>query len=493
MKIGRWITVAVIAAALRLPQLEIRPMHGDEAVMAVKAGALAFGGEGSAYDPTGYHGTLLGWMARPVLMLSGATSLADTDERHFRIVTAVCGILLCLTPLLLADGLGTNGALIAGLLLAVSPAFVYWSRFYIQEVPLVLATALCVGCGWRFSRSRSSGWLWGAAVSAGLMLCLKETAWLSFIAGGVGLAVVKPARVWIGRHWTRLLWPGAVTLAIPALVLGPSSLLAPIHYWKLGLTGGDHAHPWHWYFSAVLLKKNGALESVLLWLSLDVAVHLFRRTPWRLQINRHLAGLVCVWTFGLCVIYTLLPYKTPWSILSVLLGGMLLGGVTLASIPSGWRRWARSHPGWGGPTPDWVALAVLAGFLCVLGFHAWRVSVLIPADRRNPFVYAQPVEDVRRLGSLVRKIAAVHPKGREMVVAVQTGNPWPLPWELRAFPNVGYWAPGDPEAQRGFRMAAVRISPAEAGSQGLMFGIRPGEIVVVEADPGLLRRALARD
>lgn len=472
---GRWIAVALVAAALRLPSLEIRPMHGDEAVMAVKAGALAWGGEGAAYDPTGYHGTLLGWLARPVLMLSGAKSLADTDERHFRLVTAMCGILLCLTPILLADGLGRNGALIAGLLLAVSPAFVYWSRFYIQEVPLVLATALCIGCGWRYSRSKTSGWLWGAGVSAGLMLSLKETAWLSFIAGGVGLAAVKSARAWIGTHWTRLVGPAVAALAIPAAILGPATLLAPLHYWELGVSGGDHAHPWHWYVSSVLDPRRGAPDAVVFLLALAVLSRLGRVAVQ----SKSLLSIMLIWAGMLGAVYSVLPYKTPWCALQFLFGAILVAGAGMG---------VATERGSARPGRDAIWLVPVFTGLFIWG--AVTMSFVRPADRRNPFVYAQPVEDVRRLGKLIRSLASVHPKGREMIIAVSAENPWPLPWELRGFPNVGYWQPGDPEARPAFKAAAIRISPATPDSPGMMFGVRPREILSVETDRRWLDGAL---
>lgn len=483
----RWIGVALIAAALRLPKLDIRPMHGDEAVLAVKAGAMMWGGEGASYDPQGYHGTLLGWLTWPVLKISGAKSLADTDERHFRLVTALCGILLCLTPILLADGLGTNGALIAGLLLAVSPAFVYWSRFYIQEVPLVLATSLALGCGWRFARSKRTGWLWGAGISAGLMLCLKETAWLSFIAGGMGLAVVTPARNWIGKHWSHLVWPAAAALAIPALILGPSALLAPAHYWHLGLTGGDHAHSWHWYFTAILGPWKGSPEWIPLLFAVAATVRVIRGRR-VMACSRDLGVFLVVLAYAETFEYSVLSYKTPWCVLNILLGGSMLAAIECEEMERDRHRQIRS--GSLERTSRWQSVALLMLVVLTQTYAAWDWSCRNPAGRRNPLVYAQPAEDVRRLGNLVRKISSVYPKGRDMIITVSAENPWPLPWELRGFPNVGYWKPGDPESKSAFKVAAVRISPATPTSRGMMFGLRPGEILLVETDRKLLDGAL---
>ena len=53
---------AVVAAAFRLPGLEQRPMHGDEAVNAFKLGET-LERRGYEYDPHEYHGPTLNYLA----------------------------------------------------------------------------------------------------------------------------------------------------------------------------------------------------------------------------------------------------------------------------------------------------------------------------------------------------------------------------------------------------------------------------------------------
>ncbi|MCL4691580.1 MAG: hypothetical protein KJ060_03610, partial [Candidatus Hydrogenedentes bacterium] len=63
------------AFAFRLPSLDARPMHGDEANQAVKAGILLDKGK-YTYDPVEHHGPTLYYLSLPVAWISGATDFA---------------------------------------------------------------------------------------------------------------------------------------------------------------------------------------------------------------------------------------------------------------------------------------------------------------------------------------------------------------------------------------------------------------------------------
>jgi len=67
------------------------------------------------------------------------------------------------------------GWLTACLLLSLSPSFVYFSRYAIQEIDFVLATALLLACGLRFASSGSRPSLLGICLAAAWMVTLKET------------------------------------------------------------------------------------------------------------------------------------------------------------------------------------------------------------------------------------------------------------------------------------------------------------------------------
>jgi uncharacterized protein (TIGR03663 family) len=181
----------LVAAALwlRLPRLGDRPFHGDEAVHAVKLRELWEHGR-YAYDPNEYHGPTLYYVALPLLAARGL-SYANVTEADYRLPVALLGAAMVLLPWLLRDGIGPTAVAGAACLMAVSTPFVFYSRYFIQEMLLAAFTLLLIGCGWRYHVSRRPAWLWGAATAAGLMIATKETCVLTFVALGLGWVAAR--------------------------------------------------------------------------------------------------------------------------------------------------------------------------------------------------------------------------------------------------------------------------------------------------------------
>jgi uncharacterized protein (TIGR03663 family) len=204
------VTVVVAGAlAFRLPRLDKRPMHCDEANQAKRAATLLETGQ-YRYDPAEHHGPSLYYLTLPALWLAGADDFAHTTEPMFRIVPVVFGVALVLLLVLVADGIGRPAALVAGVLLAISPAMVFYSRYYVQEMLLVFFTAGAIACGWRWWRSRgivgAIGWAIAAGACVGLMHATKETWVLAAAAAVGGLAATA--------LWSR--WRDLRSAAVPA-------------------------------------------------------------------------------------------------------------------------------------------------------------------------------------------------------------------------------------------------------------------------------------
>ncbi|MBM4047687.1 MAG: phospholipid carrier-dependent glycosyltransferase, partial [Planctomycetes bacterium] len=139
------------ALAFRLPGLAERPMHCDEAVQAIKTGILAETGD-YRYNPQEYHGPSLYYLSLPSVWLAGG-KLATATETTFRIVPVLFGVGLVLLVLLVGDGLGRPAMACAAALTAISPAMVFYSRYYIQEMLLVFFTFAAIATGWRYART----------------------------------------------------------------------------------------------------------------------------------------------------------------------------------------------------------------------------------------------------------------------------------------------------------------------------------------------------
>ena len=129
--------LAGVALVLWSLSLDQRPMHNDEAVNGIKFGQLWEHG-GYKYDPNEHHGPSLYYATLALSRLTGAPKDFDQfSESRLRFTTVLFGVGLILLLPLVADGLGRKATVWAALFTAVSPAMVFYSRYYIHEVLLV--------------------------------------------------------------------------------------------------------------------------------------------------------------------------------------------------------------------------------------------------------------------------------------------------------------------------------------------------------------------
>jgi uncharacterized protein (TIGR03663 family) len=447
------LAVAVGALAFRLPRLALRPMHGDEANQAVKAALLLETGA-YRYDPREHHGPSLYYLTQPSLWFHGARTFAETDENMFRVVPAVFGVGVILLLLLTGDGIGRAAAVVAGALLAISPAMVFYSRYYVQEMLLVFFTLAAIACGWRYVRTKSIAWAVLAGAAVGLMHATKET-WVlaaAAMAGALALAAIWKRVMGDGpRPAARdLLRPSAVIGGVLAAALvaavfyssfgsnprGPlDSILAYGSYWDKAVGDKLHDHPWYYYLQMLVADRpaRGFFWSEGLIVGLAVVgfvVALARRgLP---DEHKPLARFLAFYTLILTALYSAIPYKTPWCMLSFLSGMILLAGVGAVAL-------VRLMPG--RPLKA-IACVVLAAAAVQLGWQSYQLSYRFYADARNPLVYGHTSTDLLNLAARMEQLAKAAPEGHDMQVHVVTPtNYWPLPWYLRRFneDHVGYW------------------------------------------------------
>jgi uncharacterized protein (TIGR03663 family) len=484
------VLVAAGAAGFRLPLLSGRPMHGDEANEAHKAGRLIDDGF-YRYDPKDHHGPTLYYLTLPVVWLTGTQSFADSTEQTFRIVPALFGIGLVLLLWLLRRDLGYGATLGVAILTAVSPAMVFYSRYYIQETLLVFFTFAVIACGQRYLEVRKLHWALLAGAFLGLAQATKETAVLAWAAMAGGLALT-----FFWAHWRRIPFPvkqywrardllaGAAVAVIVAGLFYSSFFSNPrglfdafhayVYYLDRAGGAGLHDHPWHFYLRLLgyvryPLGPRWSEGFILAFATVGAAFALFGS-------RRVFPAFVAFFVVLLTVFYAAIPYKTPWCVLSFLEGMILLAGYGMAALYKRVRlRWVRA-----------VSALLFAAGAAHLGLEAYRASYVYEADPRNPYVYAHTSSALMRLVDRIEDLAAVSPKGKAMLIRViePTGDYWPLPWYLRRYTRVGYWnaSPDDADAD------VVITSPAgqsaveaalEGNYQVEYQGLRPGVLRIV--------------
>jgi uncharacterized protein (TIGR03663 family) len=444
---GVFLAAVLLAAALRFPGLALRPMHADEAVQADKFGTLLEGG-GYAYDPSEYHGPTLNYLTLPSAWLRGERLYVEIDEVTLRAVPAAIGVALVAAHLGAGAFLGWTGAAFAALLVAISPAMVFYSRYYIHETPLVFFTfaSLLAACLYVRRPGLAPALLTGACV--GLMLATKETAPIALGCALLALALTRvadrrlglaaPSGVRTRDALGALLGAGIVAgLFFSSFLRHTSGLADSVRaygfYLDRAQTAAWHFHPWDFYLRRLVhFPADGTpvwTEGLILVLAGIGGVAGWRRGGVTGADSRVLRFLG-FYTLLMLVFYSAVPYKTPWCLIGFLHGMILLAGPGVVVLVRACR----------GVAVRALVCALLAAAAAHLGFQAFSGSFRFAADPRNPYVYAQTGTDVFEIIGRLKGLAQAHPDGLALPVQViSRENLWPLPWYLRGFSRVAWW------------------------------------------------------
>lgn len=169
--------LVVVGLAMRLWDLGARAMHHDESLHALYSWKLATG-DGYSHNPM-MHGPLQ-------FEVNAALFFALGDsEVTARLLYAFMGTALILMPLLFRSRLGRLGALFAAVLLTVSPAMLYYSRFARNDILMAVWTFGLVICMWRYFDEGRHRYLYISAALLALMFATKESAYM--VVGMMGL------------------------------------------------------------------------------------------------------------------------------------------------------------------------------------------------------------------------------------------------------------------------------------------------------------------
>jgi uncharacterized protein (TIGR03663 family) len=333
---------------------------------------------------------------------------------------------------------------------------VFYSRYYIHEMLLVCFTFGTITCGWRYTQSKKIIWAVLTGIFLGLMYATKETCIIAF--GSMMLALLLT--LLLQRRQESISntikaikpWHIIVTIATAVIVsalfyssffTNPDGILDSVRsyaaYFNRAGQSDLHIHPWYYYLD--ILTWIEGFEKVtwnedLIVVAAGLGFIIAMTKKGISFVNFNLLRFVAFYTLIMTVIYSAIPYKTPWSMLSFFHGMILLAGVGVAAlIKMSLYWWEKLAVG---------ILLVFFGLLLPAG-QAYLGNFHYYAHPSNPYVYAHPTTDVFDVTQRIEEVAQVHPDGRSMYIEViyPGGDYWPLPWYLRSFPNVGWWSEVD--------------------------------------------------
>lgn len=453
------VVIFVIAAVLRLYDLNLVPLHHDEGVNGNFLLQLVRDGK-YFYDPENYHGPTLyyfaaffPWLVRGLFGKAAMENYGLTTVA-IRMVPALFGLATVWLIFLLRRWLGSVATLSAALLLAISPGAVYLSRYFIHETHFVFFTfAIVVSCLYLYDR-QNPVYLIPAAASAALLFATKETA---FISVGVLIIALAVMFVYLRLHRGKVRPPKAKGRVQPEVwslrdfvddlggpvIVGMCVVLAAITFAGLyylfyssfthnpkGLSDSfqtfaiwkktsnvAHVHPIYTYVGW-MLRREGAL------LLLGVLGALFIV----LKPKNAFALFAALWAFGLMAAYSLIGYKTPWLMLSFIVPLTLIAGYAVQAIYEFEGR-------------QWRVTGVVL-FLVLLFTAGQSIDLnFINYDNDNPryvYVYAHTTRGILDLVKEIDRIGNERTGGQTGITIVSPDY-WPLPWYLRGYSRVGYF------------------------------------------------------
>ena len=438
----------------RLIRPDLRPMHTDESVNAHKFGTLLETGE-YRYDKAEYHGPALYYSALPVAWIKGQTTYQSLDEATLRIVPALSGLLLMAFLFFFIKEWKWEFVLVSGILFAIAPALVFYNRYFIHESLLAFFSFAFLLSGYKYLAGRKIAWLVVTGVFAGLMHATKETCVINYGVAIVALIIVisiqRKGRGHKSEKCSRI--PGwhflvAAVCAVAVSILffssffsNPRGIIDSVTTYTVYFdrAGVDEAHIHPWYFYLTLLISPGRMDGSFgteIWLVITgiagFILLLFRKDRDRPE---NLLLFIGFYSLLLCLVYSAMPYKTPWNILQFYPGLLFLSGYTFIRI----LRFKSLR---------WLQVVLLIFFLsgCVhWGWTSFQYNFRYYSEPGNPYVYAHTGRDILKISGEIDRIGMVHPEGYDIAVEVvfPGHDYWPLPWYLRKFSNTGYYSEVD--------------------------------------------------
>jgi uncharacterized protein (TIGR03663 family) len=121
-----WVTIVLVAIALRFWDLGSRAQHHDESMHSFYSWEL-YRGAGFIHNPL-LHGPFLYHATAVIYFLFGASDYTS------RVAAALFGVGIVIAPYFLRKWLGRYGALAAAGMFAISPGFLYFSRFIRMDI-----------------------------------------------------------------------------------------------------------------------------------------------------------------------------------------------------------------------------------------------------------------------------------------------------------------------------------------------------------------------
>jgi uncharacterized protein (TIGR03663 family) len=437
-----WLIVG-FAALLRFFLLGMKPPHFDEGINGWFVDQMVKNGF-YRYDPTNYHGPLHFY----VLFVS--QTLLGRNIWAIRLPVVLLSIFAVFLTLRFEPFVGRKISRLAALLMAISPGFLFYGRYGIHEVWLLVFSMLFILGLFGLWHRGTVNYLWCAGMGLAGMILTKETYIIhvacAVIAAGVAAISNKitpaPDTRRVRQSWNYLDLLAVIVTGLAVIVLfysggfmnwpSVAGLWKTFEAWfKTGTQGAGHEKPWYYWLQMVTRYEQPVLIALLLGALMQFVQN----------INlRYLA----IYGTGTFIAYSIVAYKTPWCIISIVWPLLFVFAALPLLAPDKYQQLVRR-----GIT---ALLVITFGFSISLNYFRcstftefnWKsergiVGNIAEFYRWEPYVYVQSYNDVWKLTKPLLRLAKSNPTYYQMIGHLIRTSTYPLPWMLGDFTKVGYY------------------------------------------------------
>ncbi|MCI5065622.1 TIGR03663 family protein [bacterium] len=424
-----YLLIAVVALLFRVPFIELRPLHHDEAVNFHFVQEIFAKGY-YPYSSENYHGPFYFYL------LAAAVAFLGDSVLSFRSVSLLFGVLSSVLPLVvLAPYLRRREIFLAGLFVALSSSGIFHSRYAIHEIALLSCFLSMAAFSYRFFREGGLIHGGGAAISATLCFALKETTPV------VGFALFVTCLVTFGptsvvRRLSNFLLRGRWWLLgsfflFAALFTGgfqwsaglSEALFAFAQWFSRGVEDSGHFKPWFYYLKLLFSTEPLLLLALLFpFFGVFPAFRRFLGPQWKVVMFFTLWGGLSL------LIHSCIPYKMPWISVQwtgplALGAGVLLGHLLPENFFSRVPSPSRS------PGRDFFSVLLVLLFTLVHGCYGVFYNFSEPYGAKNPFSYVHTSPGMMKVVERVLPLLERTPRAK-LLIGVNAY--WPLPYYLRS-------------------------------------------------------------
>jgi uncharacterized protein (TIGR03663 family) len=336
----------VLAFFLRLYHLDVRVFHHDESAVGYYTYKLFNDGVYS-YDPS-FHGPFMYYFTSEMFRRFG------DSEYSARLLPALLGASMLFLLIPLRKYIGNAGMAISCFFLALSPSFLYYSRFYREDIFIAFFSLLMLVCVVKYAEKyveeRYSSirvfYLFLAAVSLASMAALKENAYIAMT-----LIVLFLFLIFIREKWYKgfldklrkldkklLITAGEAAFFVLVFLFVFSLFYTGKVLDFYGMSAAFEKAVSHWYEMHAIQRMGGPMYFYLPILALyelpvlvfGVAgiIHYYRK-------NNLLMTFLGYWAITNLIVYSYLQEKVPWLVLNPLLPLAIIAGTYLGELLPG--------------------------------------------------------------------------------------------------------------------------------------------------------------